>query len=183
MKFTLRLLVPLTSFPSLLTATLLAALSLGSAVAQQSGDDADGSAARKMQLDNPDLPLSRQQGVPVMVEFVGAPAATAYADALRSTQQQVDAQRNYALAHPNLKASKALLAKPAVATTVNATAARQVAARVKQLDASQRAALPNLTGNGINGRVVFRSTRAYNGIAMVVPPDKIAQIAALPGVK
>src|SRR5438128_1927225 len=126
----------LTSFPSLLTATLLAALSLGSATAQQSGEDADGSAARKMQLNNPDLPLSRQQGVSVMVEFAAAPAAKAYADALKNAQQQVDAQRNYALAHPNLKASKTLLAKPAVATTINATAARQVAAKVKELDAA-----------------------------------------------
>jgi len=183
MKPTHRLLAPFTSLPSLLTATLLAALSLGSAVAQQGADDAGNSAARKVQLANPDLPLSRQHDVQVMVEFQAAPAAKAYADALRTAQSQVDAQRNYALAHPNLKTSKTLLSKAAVATTINATAAKQVQSKVKELDAAQRALLPNLTGQEVAGRVLFRSTRAYNGIAMVVSPDKIAQIAAMPGVK
>jgi hypothetical protein len=40
-----------------------------------------------------------------------------------------------------------------------------------------------LSGQPIGGRVLFRAVRAYNGIAMVVSPDKIAQIASMPGVK
>jgi len=167
--------------PTLVTATLLAVFCCTPLSAQQA--DPDASAARKAALDNADMPLSRQNGVAIMVEFLEAPAARGYAEALRTAQAQVDAQRNYALAHPKLRSSKQLLSKPAVATTINATAARQVAAKVRQLDNFQTAILPNLTSKAIGGRVLFRATRAYNGIAMVVPADKIAQVAALPGVK
>jgi len=140
-------------------------------------------ASEKNSANGADVPLSREKNVAVMVEFRDAPAATAYADALRNAQAQVDAKRNYALAHPNLRSSKTLLSKPAVATTINSTAARQVANKSRQLESIQQAMLPHLTGPEVNGRVLFRATRAYNGIAMVVSPDKIAKIAALPGVK
>ena len=168
------------SLPTFATATLLAVFSCTPLFAQA---DADASAARKAALDNADLPLSRQNGVSVMIELQEAPAAKGYAEALRTAQAQVDAQRNYALAHPNSKSSKLLLSKPAVATTINAAAARQVADKVRVLDGSQRAILSSLTSKELGGRVLFRSVRAYNGIAMVVPADKIAQVAALPGVK
>jgi len=118
-----------------------------------------------------------------MVEFAAPPAAVAYAQALQQAQAQVDTARNYALAHPKLKSSKTLLSRPAHATQIGSVATQQVASNVQQLDQTQRALLPNLTGPQIGGRVLFRAQRAYNGIAMIVPRDKIAQIAALPGVK
>jgi hypothetical protein len=167
-------------FPKIITVTLLAVVSASPLLAQDEGDAA---AARKTALDNSDFPPSRQKAVAVMVEFFDAPASKAYAEALRNAQAQVDAQRNYALAHPKLKSSKALLAKPAVATTVSSTLANQVANKWRQIENTQRAVLPNLTSKEIGGRVLFRATRSYNGIAMVVGADKIAQVAALPGVK
>src|SRR3984893_8690085 len=166
--------------------TFFAVFSLVSFVplqSQQATDDANGTAAHQPVTDGADSPLSRQKGITVMVELRDAPAAQASADALKTAQAQVDAQRNYALAHPKLRTSKTLLSKPAVATTINASAARQVANVWRQLDSAQRAILPSLTGGNVGGRVLFRATRAYNGIAMVVSPDKIAQISALPGVK
>src|SRR4029077_20971120 len=50
-------------------------------------------------------------------------------------------------------------------------------------DSAQKAMLPALTGANIGGQIIFRAQRAYNGIAMVVSPDKIAAIAAMPNVK
>src|ERR1700730_18485259 len=166
--------------------TFFAVFSLVSVVplqSQQATYDVNGTAAHQPVTDGADSPLSRQKGIAVMVELRDAPAAKAYADALKSAQAQVDAQRNYALAHPKLRSSQTLLSRPAVATTINASAAKQVASVWRQLDSAQRALLPSLTGGNVGGRVLFRATRAYNGIAMVVSPDKIAQISALPGVK
>lgn len=170
------------NLPAGLTAILLAVFCCTPLFAQL-GEDPDASAARRAADNKSDAPLSRQKAIPVMVEFAQAPASKDYADALKLAQAQVDAQRNYALTHPNLKTSKALLSKPAIATTISASAARQVANKVQQIDNFQKAMLPNLTGGTIGGRVIFRATKAYNGIAMVVTPDKIAQIAAIPGVK
>ena len=51
------------------------------------------------------LPPSMQDSVQVMVEMKTAPAAVAYAAALKVAQAQADAARNYALTHPQLKTS------------------------------------------------------------------------------
>ncbi|MEY2538064.1 MAG: hypothetical protein QOG67_1804 [Verrucomicrobiota bacterium] len=163
------------------TASLFVVGALVSPLSAQ--EDVDARAAHGVAVANPDLPAGRQNLVTVMVEMNGAPAAVAYAEALKAAQAQVDAARNYALAHPAMRTSKALLSKPAQATQVNATAARQVQSKVQQLDQTQKAILPNLTGGNIGGKVLFRAQRAYNGVAMVVSRDKIAAIAALPGVK
>ena len=140
MKVTRRFFSNFASFTT--AALLLSAASVTTPVTAQT-DDPDASAARKALADNPDLPPSRQSGVTVMVEFVAPPAAAAYAEALRTAQAQVDAQRNYALIHPNLRTSKTLLSKPAVATTIGAAAVRQVASKVRDLDV-QLAALRSL---------------------------------------
>ena len=171
------------TLPTLVTATLFAVFCCTSLFAQASEEGDSRNLRGVAQPEGSDVPISRQKDVAVMVEFLQAPAAKDYSAALRTAQAQVDAQRNYALAHPSLRSSKQLLSKPAVATTIGATAARQVAARVRDLDNFQKAILPNLTSKSIGGRVMFRATRAYNGIAMVLPANKIAQVAALPGVK
>lgn len=187
MKFTCSSRFSLTAFSRLTTVALLTLLAVPPAPAQQGKEAAAAArqaiAGAKNSANDADVPISREKKVAVMVEFIGAPAATAYAEALRNAQAQVDAQRNYALAHPNLRSSRKLLSKPAVATTVNATAAQQVANKWRQLDNTQRAILPNLTGPEIGGRVLFRATRSYNGIAMVVSPDKIEKLASMAGVK
>src|SRR5258705_9616810 len=56
-----------------------------------------------------DLPPSKQQMVQVMVELKDSPASVTYAAALQQAQAQYNQQRNYALQHPNLKTSQALL--------------------------------------------------------------------------
>ncbi len=129
------------------------------------------------------VPPSMQKAVTVMVEMNAAPAGVAYAAALKQAQAQADATRNYALAHPNAKTSKALLKQKAGPVQISSNAASQIKTTVKQLDQTQKTMLPALTGANIGGTVIFRVQRAYNGIAMIVSPTKIAAIAALPGVK
>jgi subtilisin family serine protease len=138
-------------------------------------------AANKAPAKDAAVPPSRQKAVPIMVEMSGAPAAVAYAAALKTAQGQFEAQRAHALAHPKLRSSKRVLAQTSV--QISSRAAKQVANNVRQLDQAQKAILPALTGGSINGKVIFRAQRAYDGIAMLVSPDKIAQIAKMSGVK
>ncbi len=122
-------------------------------------------------------PPSMQKTVQVMVEMTDAPAASIQAAALAAAQAKADAARDYALAHPTLASSIALLNNPQ-RVQIDSTAAAQIKSAVQQLDQKQRAMLPTLAGS-IGGKVIFRAQRAYNGIAMVVSPDKIAAIAAI----
>jgi subtilisin family serine protease len=178
MKHTLR------RFYSHLFLFLLAAIALALAAPLiAASEDADASAARKAPVANPDAPASHQEAVNVMVEMNAAPAAAAYAEALKVAQSQADAARNYALAHPTQKASKTLLAQKPQAVQISSTAASRVSTTVKQLDQAQQAIVPALTSGDINGRILYRAQRAYNGIAMIVDPAKISAIEALPGVK
>ena len=124
-----------------------------------------------------------QKSVSIMVEMNGAPAAATYSAALQTAQKQADAARSYALAHPTLRTSQALLKQKPTAIQISSTAASQVKTKVQQLDQAQKSILSSLTGGNIGGQIIFRAQRAYNGIAMTVSPDKIAAIAALPGVK
>ena len=168
----------------LFIAPALVSLALAAPAFAQVSSDTDLGAARKAPVnDNADLPLSRQSAVAVMVELYEPPAAAAYAQALQAAQGQVDAVRNYALAHPKSKSSKKLLSKPAQATQVGASAARQIAGQVRQLDNTQKAILSSMASAKISSRVLFRAQRAYNGIAMIVKPSQIAAIARMPGVK
>jgi subtilisin family serine protease len=129
----------------------------------------------------PGVPSDRKL-TSIMIQMAGDPAAVAYAAALKDAQTRVDAQRNYALAHPNLKSSQRLLKQKATPAQISAVAARQVVTIVQQLDAAQQKILPNLTGQDIGGQVIYRAQRAYNGIAVVVRKDKIPQLLRLPGV-
>ncbi len=128
-------------------------------------------------------PPSMAKQVQVMVEMKEAPAAATYAAALKTAQAQADSARNYALAHPNLKASVALLKQKPQPVQISAAAAQQVKSTVQRLDQAQTAILSAVTAPNIGGKVIFRAQRAYNGIAMVVSPNKIQQILQLPGVK
>jgi subtilisin family serine protease len=132
---------------------------------------------------NGPLPPSMQKSVQVMVEMNDAPAANLYAAALAAAQAKADAAQNYALAHPGSPSSIALLNQKPQRLQIDSVAASQIKSAVQQLDQKQQAMLPMLTGGSIGGKVIYRAQRAYNGIAMVVSPDKIAALAALPGVK
>jgi hypothetical protein len=122
------------------------------------------------------------KGVNVMVEMEAAPAAVSYAAALKQAQAQADAAKNYALAHPKAKTSQAIL-RQKQSVQISSAAATQVKSVVSSLDSAQQTLVPRLTSPEVGGTVLFRVQRAYNGIAMVVSPDKIAAIAAMPGVK
>jgi subtilisin family serine protease len=155
---------------------ILIALALASPVGGQS-DDVVSAAA-------PDtLPPSMQDSVQVMVEMKDAPAAVTWSAALKQAQVQVDVKRNYALQHPTLKTSLALLKTKPQQVQISSAAATQVQSVAQKNDQAQRAIVPSLTGANIGGRVLYRTQISYNGIAMVVSPDKIAAIAALPDVK
>jgi len=133
-------------------------------------------------LPGTDVPASMQDSVQVMVEMTTAPASVPYPAALKTAQAQADQQRNFALAHPKLKTSQALLGGKQT-VQISATAASQVASVVKQIDQAQRALVPSLTSAAIGGKVLYRVQRVYNGIAMKVSPDKIAAIEKMAGVK
>lgn len=133
-------------------------------------------------LPGTDAPPSMQSTVSVMVELSAPPAGVSYAAALKTAQAQTDAKRSYALANPKLKSSQAVLSQKQP-VQISASAARQVSGAVQQIDQAQRAILPSLTSAEIGARVFYRVQRAYNGIAVQVSPDKISQIAKLPGVK
>src|SRR5205823_6796049 len=92
------------AFLTLTTVAIAVAVIPAFTLAQQPGKDAAAAARQaiaveKNSANDSDAPISRDKSVAIMVEFQGAPAATAYAEALRNAQAQVDAQRNYALAH------------------------------------------------------------------------------------
>src|ERR1700736_3371256 len=157
--------------------SFVAVIALASPLAAQSSEDTIPSSS-------PDaLPPSMQKSVQVMVELKDAPAAVTWAAALKQAQAQADAQRNYALQHPKLKTSQALLKTTPQRVQISSASAKQVQSVAQKNDQTQRSLLPSLTGANIGGQVIFRAQMAYNGIAMVVSPDKIAAIAALPGVK
>lgn len=128
-------------------------------------------------------PPSMESTVQIMVEMTDVPAAIPYAAALNEARAQADAERSYALAHPNEKTSKALLSQKQRPIQISPVAASQVESHVQHLNQMQQALLPSLTGGKVAGRVLYRTQRAYNGIALVVSPDKISDIASLPGVK
>src|SRR5437588_2635335 len=129
------------------------------------------------------MPPSMQKTVQVMVQLNDDPAGVTWAAAYKQAQAQLDAQRNFALAHPTSRQSAAFLKKAPQQAQISSTAATQVQSIAQKIDSAQRTLLPSLTGANIGGRVMFRAQMAYNGIAMVVSPDKIAATAAMPGVK
>ncbi len=129
------------------------------------------------------LPPSMQQSVQVMVELSDDPGAVAWAAALKQAQAVADAQRNYALQHPTLKTSAALLKGTPQRVQISSVAAKQVQSVAQTINQKQRNLLPSLTGGNIGGKVIFRTQLAYNGIAMAVSPDKIKDILKLSGVK
>ena len=129
-----------------------------------------------------DSPPSMKDSVQVMVELGDVPAAVLYAKALKEAQAQADAARAYALAHPNAPGSQAVI-NSRKKVEISPAAANQVESHAQHLDQIQQGMLPSLTSGKINGRVIYRVQHAYNGIALVVSPKAISEIAQLPGVK
>ena len=164
------------SFRVLLSGVGILAVAAFAFAAETDGPQADvGSAGA-------DSPPSMKGAVQVMVEFNEAPAAALYADALKEARNKADAERNYALAHPNAAGSQEVL-KSTTKVKISPESQRQAESHAQHLDQVQQGTLPSLTSGKINGRVLYRVQNAYNGVAMIVSPNAISEIAQLPGVK
>ena len=122
------------------------------------------------------------ENVQVMVELSDVPAAVPYAEAMKAARAQAQAERAVALTNPKSPAAQAILKKP---TKVEISAAdnARVESHAQRLDHVQQGLLPSLTGGNVNGKILFRTQHAYNGIAMVVSPKNLTAISQLPGVK
>ncbi len=126
---------------SFFSLSICAVLALASPLLAQSSEDSINSVT-------PDtFPPSMQKSAQVMVELQDAPAGVAYATALKQAQAQYDAQRNYALQHPNLKTSQATLKKSTTSIQISSTAASQVKTTVSKIDQAQRSAGDNFLGH------------------------------------
>lgn len=130
-----------------------------------------------------ELPPSQQAKIHVMVEMNEPPAAQLFAEALKVAQAEADAVRAFALANPRARGSQAALLEKPKAVQIDAAAAERVKTRVQTLDASQQALLPSLTAPNIDADVIYRVQRSFNGIAILVKPDKMDEISKMPGVK
>jgi subtilisin family serine protease len=164
-------------------ALFLAMLLLRSSFAQQASPDSVVARAKPVNVNAPEeRPPSMKQSVQVMVELSEVPAAVPYAEALKQAREQADAEQANALAHPDAPGTQAILKNPKKVELTAADAAR-IESHAQRLDHVQQGLLPSLTGGKINGRLLYRTQHAYNGIAITVSPDKLSEIAQLPGVK
>lgn len=143
---------------------------------------ADDGVAPAQVADKDALPPSMQDVVHVMVEMNDAPVAIAYGEALKVAQAEREAARQEALKNPRSPASRAVLADKSP-VQIDSVAASQIQNQVQTLDRVQQALVPAIQGADIGGRVLFRTQRTFNGIAVMVNPRKISELAKLPGVK
>lgn len=122
------------------------------------------------------LPPSMSSTVQVMVEMDAPAGAVLYAEALKEAQANLPAVQPAARV-PMSAAQKGQLPK----VEIDSASAARVVDHISALDAAQQAVLPSIANAG--GTVIFRTQRAYNGIAVSVSPDRIADLAKMPGVK
>lgn len=123
------------------------------------------------------VPPSMSERVQVMIELDAPPAAAIYAEAHQAAQVEANALKQSTAGIPLAAAQKGALPK----IEINAAATARVQNQVTTLDATQQALLPAIKNAGAH--VTYRTQRAFNGIAVRVSPDKIAELAKLPGVK
>ena len=162
---------------------LLAMLLLRSGFAQSAVPDSGVAPAKPVNQNAPDdRPPSMKQNVQVMVELSEVPAAVPYGQALKAARAQAELERASALANPNAPGAQAVLKNPKK-VEISAADAAQVKGHAQRLDQIQQGLLPSLTGGKVNGKVLFRTQHAYNGIAITVNPDNLSAISQLPGVK
>lgn len=77
--------------------------------------------------------------------------------------------------------TKVYAAAQARGTSVNATAEAQ--RQLGLINQAQQRILTNLQGSTINAKVIYRTQRVYNGIAVRVNANQLANIRRIPGVK
>src|SRR3954467_8669959 len=171
------LLKPLRSilFPlTILFAVFMAAIALGLPARVQAAEPdspdapSDIAPAKPVNQNAPDeRPPSMTENVQVMVELSDVPAAVPYAEAIKAARAKAEAERTAALANPKSPASQATLKNPKK-IQISAADNDRVEAHAQRLDHVQQGLLTSLSGGNINGKVLFRTQHAYNGIAMIV---------------
>lgn len=125
-----------------------------------------------------EAPRSLDQEVTVMVEMQEPAAGVLFGQALKVAQAEAAAQGR-TVRPPRI----GMQARDIERVQISSTAAAQVQNQVSRVDAQQRAVLPALAASNISARVLYRTQRATNGIVAMVGPDKLTEIAKLPGVK
>jgi subtilisin family serine protease len=125
----------------------------------------------------PGTPQVHEGMVPVLIEMSGAPAGVTYAQELKVAQSEAAALKTGPAGIPLSATSDDKVPR----VQISATATSRVQSRLLAIEATQQALLPSLSN--LDARVIYRTQRAYNGIAVFVDPDKISALAELPGVK
>jgi uncharacterized repeat protein (TIGR01451 family) len=95
--------------------------------------------------------------IQVMVELFEPPAAVTYAEAMQGKA-----------------------ANDPAAKTVAGGASR---AQVARVEAEQDAVAGAILGGSVDGREIFRVSKAMNGIAVAVEPERLGELLAVPGIK
>ncbi|MEO8346095.1 MAG: S8 family serine peptidase [Betaproteobacteria bacterium] len=117
------------------------------------------------------FPGINQSGVlTVMVEMQGQAAALSYADSLKATAARSGVASVGSLA-------------PAARDSAIQAAVVVAKSQVSKNEAAQQAILPQLKALAVNGKVIFRTKSAYNGVSLQVARGQIDQLKTLPGVK
>src|SRR5262249_7608985 len=144
-------------------AVFLAMLVLRPSFAQPTTDAGIAHAKPVNQNAPEDRPPSMKENVQVMVELSDVPAAVPYAEAMKAARAQAESERKFALANLNSPASRATLKNPKK-IEISAADNERVKSHAQRLDHTQQGLLPSLTGGKVNGKVLFRTQYAYNGI-------------------
>jgi subtilisin family serine protease len=118
----------------------------------------------------PGLPPSQRPSdvVTVMVELADPAAGVVYAQTLNAAIVQGGGPGH--ISRPNLDAARS------AATSASRT-------QLARIEAAHKALLPTLASMARDGRVLFRTKSAYNGISLRVTRGQIAALAKLGGVK
>ncbi len=119
------------------------------------------------------IPPSMTEAVQVMVELDAPPAGVIYAEALKAAQA---AAVDQPVRVPMSAAAKGAIQR----VEIDSLSAARVTNQVTAIDAAQQSLLPAIANTGAS--VIYRTQRAYNGIAVSVAPDRISELAKLPGV-
>lgn len=123
------------------------------------------------------LPPSMSDSVQVMVEMDAPPAAVIYGEAYQAALKEQAPILRQSTQVPMSAAQRGETPK----VEIDAVAASRVANQITTLDSAQQQLLPALANAGAT--VIYRTQRAYNGIAVSVSPDRISELASMPGVK
>ena len=119
---------------------------------------------------------SKAEPVSVMIEMDAPAASELYAEALKVAQASQPTIQPAARV-PMASAAKGVLPR----VQIDSAATARVSNHVATLDSAQKALMPSI--QNVGAKVLYRTQRAFNGIAVKVAPEKIADLAKLPGVK